>query len=452
MFQDSLQPAITNTVLRWEPPRGYAVADTTPKNPGILHVGNSVAAFAFLKRTDSWTPDDSCHNNVGGSVTVYGQVCDEDVELKIDNIALPSLTSSQHSELAVMIQQAATWSKINELETQVASSSRKNSQDGNSSGEPAAKKMRLNGLNGVSNGTQELSCREELAQLSLKTGIPSTVTYLKADSQMLQISPVNSSRASSVRRNIVPLNGPRKRPRRNHTAKHEPVALSFSSIAKNTLSAVSSTIKKVVNASTLGLMSEDSLEIEIGAKRLEDLEDLRNGKPKLQWDERKNQLVYPSMYYDRSKAQCQPVVLNGNGCAEVEEDDNFTISDTESNSSVDPDWDDLHRPTELLPLIHMQTYSGAWPLVRAFSYAVGVPLDEIKKLPTCTSQCREEEAHFWATALAVECLKEYFSHLEPEWKIVAHKGQCWLQENRHQAQLDMLEIQRLAKNLVLRHR
>ncbi len=173
------------------------------------------------------------------------------------------------------------------------------------------------------------------------------------------------------------------------------------------------------------------------------------------------------------------------------EDDEFTISDSESDSSVDPDWEDLRRPNELLPLIHMQLFCGAWPIVRAFSYAVGVPLEEIRRLPlraqpkatptdnainngldtqsspTASSASiigapvtsnnlsakkvdNEDSAHFWTTALAIACLEEYFTEFHSEWELVALKGQWWLQENASQTELSIDEVQRVARELVLR--
>ena len=157
------------------------------------------------------------------------------------------------------------------------------------------------------------------------------------------------------------------------------------------------------------------------------------------------------------------------------DEDDFTISDSESDSSVDPDWDDLRRPNQLLPLIHMQLHSGAWPIVRAFSFAVGVPLEEIRKLPlkeqlntndeanptqergmptsnatSLNNADDESKAHFWTTALAIACMDEYFTQLRPEWELVAYKGERWLRQQSHQTDLSMEEVQRIAKELVLR--
>ena len=147
----------------------------------------------------------------------------------------------------------------------------------------------------------------------------------------------------------------------------------------------------------------------------------------------------------------------------VEEDDDLAISDTESDSSVDPDWEDLHKPNELLPLVHIQLFSGAWPLLRAFSYAVGVPLEEIRKLPLSSGSNNhrtnghtnrggsDKDAHLWATAVAVACLEEHFSELRSEWEVVAFKGRCWMQtELQSHSQLSLEDLLRSARELVQR--
>ena len=145
-----------------------------------------------------------------------------------------------------------------------------------------------------------------------------------------------------------------------------------------------------------------------------------------------------------------------------EEDEELTISDTESDSSVDPDWEDLRKPNELLPIIHIQLFNGAWPLVRAFSYAVGVPLEEIRKLPLCKdgsyshtrmnghASSGEKNAHLWATALAVACLEEHFSELRSEWEVVAYKGHRWIEHELQYTNLTLDKVQKTARELVRR--
>lgn len=311
----------------------------------------------------------------------------------------------------------------------------------------------------------------------------------------------------------------RKRAHHNFSAQPNP-PLSLSSFARNTISCIGSTLKAVANITTFGLIGQESpLLIEHG-QRIEDEEEYQEHRhSRLHWDEAKGNIVYPDIYYrshpsnhhrttssDQGKRRSRhlqqeqtcgsppqlhappnsslpiPMELqlpspehhpkttaeltegaNYSG-EEEEEEEGFTISDTESDSSVDPDWEDLRKPNELLPLIHMQLFSGAWPMVRAFSYAVGVPLEEIRKLPLQNCTSREEEssrdhgnasgaerkAHFWATALAVACLEQHFTEFQIEWEVVAHKGHCWMESELHQTGLSMSEVQRMARELVLR--
>ena len=161
----------------------------------------------------------------------------------------------------------------------------------------------------------------------------------------------------------------------------------------------------------------------------------------------------------------------GGGGGEEEDDDDFMISDSESDSSVDPDWEDLHRPNELLPLLQMQLFSGAWPMIRAFSYGVGVPLDEIRKLPlrndeqtqsssvsagpSCDGHfvemdSDEAKASFWTTVLGIVCLEEFFSEFTTEWELVALKARQWLTRNLHQSDVDLTRAFEMAKELALR--
>ena len=150
--------------------------------------------------------------------------------------------------------------------------------------------------------------------------------------------------------------------------------------------------------------------------------------------------------------------IGGRGGTIADDDDNdIVMEDDSSDSSVDPNWNELRPPSEHLPLIHMQLFNGAWPMVRAFSYAVGVPLEELRKLPLKTAQggspdgTEEANLNFWATAVAVECFKVYFAPLHSEWALVAHKGQCWLEQNLHKTDFSIERIQSISRTLVSRH-
>ena len=548
VLKDSLQPVLMNPILRWTPPEGYTVVDSTPRNPGTLYSGTSCTAFAFLKRTDASDDNVSLQKRnppiSSGSATITGMVSGEQVEIEMGQVVLPNLTTEQNSELMSIFRQTAIWSKLCDLEMEVLTSSRKNSSHEEKL-EPATKRLRLNGT--ITHETQNQSTqltdsspREHLIDSSLQSGIPCALTYFSSESwhrsgsRMVQILPYqqNAPPPPSIKASNHTENGivtPRiSRKRKYHSHHHctedstMSSPFSIASLAKNTISSVGSTLKSVINATTFGLICPDSNPPLENGQRIDDqLEYQQNKGLQLYWDDERQEIVYPAIYYSgslsprpskgkRTKSHHKnskhtsatsvlpplftsshphqmPVCnsngsflpLNGvavNGEADLEGgEDDHAISDSESDSSVDPDWDDLRRPNELLPLIHMQLYSGAWPMVRAFSFAVGVPLEEIRKLPlkkqlsaesrvnttqegglaasnavTTNEAENESKAHFWTTALAVACMEEYFTQLRPEWELIAYKGQTWLQQNAHRTDLTMEDVQRIAKELVLR--
>lgn len=615
VLKDSLQPSLTNSVLQWNPPDGYSVVDSSPRNLGTLHSNSSYMAYAFLRRDRHSVADaDRQHGPAPkGGATISGTVGGEDVRIDVKQMALPELTDRQSDELWSILWQTAVWSKLCSLEMQILSSSRKNSQNENDDLEPAAKRPRLNGItnhhsnppsianatgengsgSGISQQDRAALC-QEIAKLSLDSGIPCSLTYFTSDAEggrFRQVMPnfgltsaprkplPNNGLTLQHQRQLQRMYGRRKRPRshhRPHRRSGEPTepAFSLTSLAKNSISAVGSTLKSVVNLATFGLLSqESSMPIENGQRIEDELELQQNKDSRLHWDDNRGGLVYPNFYYRSNspshsssthsghhakskKARklhnhlpgqqtsstnhtmpmttpmfpCNAAIVPVNGMSlpqvplvkpdqllqpgigitvdretgipmvqpmtttddlSAGEEDEFTISDSESDSSVDPDWDDLRRPNELLPLIHMQLFCGAWPMVRAFSYAVGVPLEEMRKLPlsvqpkTTPTEGRaiastvldtqvpppspnaanshvgnsgcpanklddENNAHFWTTSLAIACLEEYFAEFHTEWELVALKGREWLRENASQTELSMNEVQRVARELVLR--
>lgn len=563
VLQDSLQPALVDATLSWSPPSGYTVMDSTPEHLGTLHSGNSYTAFARLKKIPPQGGKGEgaeAHPKERGCATIAGSTGDEDVRVHVDAVEIPSLTPGQSAELLGVLSQAASWSRLCELEEKVASFSCKARLNGTT-----VQPSNHDGGGGDDDGhahrpdEDEASCVEELVRLSLETGIPTALTVLvdrssgsrvtqivptKQHHQLQQAKPVSAnghlSHQLTSHMHMAPSMMYRKR-KRDHFA-HDAAAPSFSiaSLAKNAISAVSSKLKAVVSVS--GLVDEDdvSLALENGI-RIDDLDYQQNGDLSLRWDSQRKELVYPDAYYAHGLKHSRPasrssgsapkrmkahVAVNGGGalrsCAVVSsgaasapllsivlptykyksvangvsvsaygngtsqsalvaspdagvptkrsatggggpamaDDDDVMDGDESSDSSVDPDWNELRPPSELLPLIHMQLFSGAWPMVRAFSYAVGVPLDEMRKLPLKAGQqnaastagdTEEAALNLWATAVAVECFKEYFAPLRSEWALVAHKGQCWLEQNLHKTDFSIDRIQSISRSLVSRH-
>ena len=552
-----MQPSLTSTILQWHPPQGYTVVDSSPHNLGTLFSGSSYSAFALLQRTEQ-TANGACGDDDGnddessscsGFATITGMVSGEQVNVKIDSVPLPAMTAPQSREMASLLLHSTLFSKLGDLEMQTLSSSRKNSQNDaeEHSEEPPAKRSRLNGTNSShyvapspvpssQKPLHNLMVREELAELSISSGILCGLTYFRSDDghivQIVPLSPCLLSKSNSKPSYHNHQNGSSTyfhRKRKRNSKSELTSAVSLSSLAKNTISCIGSTLKAVANITTFGLIGQELPFIENGQRIEDEVEYLEHRHLRLHWDESRGNIVYPKIYYRSHPSNLCPespeqpkrrvrhaqhkkvgqsaqypnvatnsILCNGtvisttpNGAhlsppfnhhmvlarelaeggsysAGEDDEEGFTISDTESDSSVDPDWEDLRKPNELLPLIHMQLFSGAWPMVRAFSYAVGVPLEEIRKLPLCSCDPKDEEAssnssdqhrqgsgqerkpHFWATALALACLEQHFAGLKMEWEVVAYKGLCWLEQEQHHTGLSMSEVQRIAQELVLR--
>ena len=204
-----------NPILRWTPPEGYTVVDSTPRNPGTLYSGTSCTAFAFLKRTDASDDNVSLQKRnppiSSGSATITGMVSGEQVKIEMGQVVLPNLTTEQNSELMSIFRQTAIWSKLCDLEMEVLTSSRKNSSHEEKL-EPATKRLRLNGT--ITHETQNQSTqltdsspREHLIDSSLQSGIPCALTYFSSESwhrsgsRMVQILPYqqNAPPPSSIK-------------------------------------------------------------------------------------------------------------------------------------------------------------------------------------------------------------------------------------------------------------
>lgn len=560
VLKDSMQPSMSNVLLQWHPPKGYTVVDSSPRNVGTLYSGNSYSAFAFLRKSDPTI--NGTHNHHGddvitpmGTATLTGLVNGEQVDVNVTPVTLPSLTGIQSSEITSLLSRSAVWSKIGDLELQALCNSRKNSHNEGNDDEPLAKKPRLNGslhtTPSTSTPLQENSLRDELTELSVRSGILCPLTYLQSESGTIrQIIPLPHSSlskpnkptqptpAASVVTRVSPSIRYRKRMHNSsnhHHSSEANVGFSLTSLAKNTFSAIGSTFKTMANITTFGLVGQEVAPVIENGQSLDDeIEYQEKRHSQLHWDETRGNIVYPDIYYrshpgntrhrhngattvhirskrshrhsshnsknntrhyhhhkrlssssiqppataliqaiisttqptplDHHHLMLEPTVVTVDNHS-AEEDDDLAISDTESDSSVDPDWEDLHKPNELLPLIHTQLFSGAWPLVRAFSYAVGVPLEEIRKLPLCYDEslsnnaqnqmngCAtsgQNNAHLWATALAVACLKEHFSELQNEWEVVAYKGHSWIEQQIKNTSLTLDQVHNTAHKLVQR--
>lgn len=546
VLKESLDPFLMDTRIRWHPPEGYSVVDSSPKSLGTVFCNQTRLAFAFLKKTSRTS---SSPRGSGGSVppaTVLGSLEGAEVEIEIAEASLPPLSPVQTTALTSILVQVGQWSRLEELEiARLVSVSRKYStEDEEESGllEPKAKRRRLNGevVSSTTVPLLEHEIQRDLLQLSLESGIPCPFTFLLGTAtdgrEIVQALPFKRPPLPGLHKKgkngVIP-HMTRKHPRKKHhhhlggvASLGEPQHVSrAAALAKSTISAVSNSFMNLMN-----MFSPDPLLVE-GGKTIEDEVELqRSKKTQLFWDETKGEIKYPATYYqdssvssnsktfplstdsnchssaakppaknsshslDTRNGRClrtegkmatasstspltQRYVLDTSSSSDDEED--VTISDSESDSSLELDWESLPKTREYLPLIQMQLFSGAWPLVHEFCYAVRVPLGEIGKLPlrnqstaaaksaqprsassagsancfpvqrNCLQETDDEAAaHFWTTALAVVCFRECFPQFEEEWELIVRKGEEWLQNNLDQCTLCWPAVQTTAKELL----
>lgn len=560
-----------NTEIRWQPPQGYSVVDSTPKSLGTVYCHQTHLAFAFLKKNKAHhhhNPHHHHHHHHHSTpATIVGSLGGhEELQIPVTEAALPPLTPSQMSELASILVQVGKWCKLDELEiARLLSVSRKNSTEDEEEEEPKAKRPRLNGGGGVTfgggaganNNNSPLlppgDIQNALLKLSLESGILCPFTFFKGTAtdgrQLVQALPYNNHNKQHTNhhhhRNGVVSNQKKNDMRRrvNHRRWHNGTILGparefqehqgvsmAASLAKSTISAVSSSFMNFVN-----LFHSDTSSIMEGGKTIDDEVELQSRRgTQLFWDESHGEIKYPAMYYQASKSSSssdgggsshhchsskhksaklagshhhkhQSTTTTNGHCrlgtrldiqttppsctpyrsssipaqryfldtssSSDDEEENLAISDSESDSSVELDWESLPKTREYLPMIQMQLFSGAWPMAHEFSYAVRVPQSEINKLPlsqqsvatSATTESaaavqknclrdldNEADAHFWTTALAVVCFRECFPEFENEWELIVHKGEHWIEQNLHLCALSKDEVHSIAKELLFR--
>ena len=473
VLKESLEPTITEAMIRWNLPHGYSLTDTAPRMFHSMYVGNSYTAFAFLQREHC---DDNVYEKSGtGSATISGKIGKDDIQITVKPSTPLCVTPEQEKKAAALLIQNAVWSKLVDLEQQAVATSRMNTcavQE-----EPESKRPCWDGSGSHGCGVTDKApsaIHDQLLNISLQSHIPSPLTYLQSKSlsgKIVQMLPYykhtnkggNNGIAMPARHKAR--HHGRKLHRHHRSTTGSQASFSFASIARNTLSSVSGRLKSMVGL----FVSHPTLDSANDVQMLEDEVEYQEKKgSQLQLDSSYN-LIYPPFYYS-SEVECKASLSSAKSAFtnqvypnEEKPVPEVVISDTDSNSSMDPDWDNHKQPNDLLPLIHMQLFSGAWPLVRPFSDAVGIPLDKIRNLPladkpglsSCVTNSTdnmedEDKANFWCTAMAVVCLEEYFAHLHTEWELLAYKGKMWLEQNQYQCNLTLDETYDIARCLILK--
>lgn len=476
VLKESIEPTIMNARLHWNLPCEYSVIDSIPNSFHSMYVGNTYTAYAFIQKADcQGIVNEEC---LTSSAIVSGIVGEDTIQLDV-NPAINILAAAPFDfNSAYIITQSAVWSKLLGLEETASCSMRK--------GEPKEETSIPEG--GYASAEYIQSIHKQLVEISLLSNIPTPLTYLTngSENKIVQLLPYEKS-ICNIKKNVIVHSCHNSRHRRRNHRRHlhrchfvssGRASISLTSIARHTLSSFSGHLKSMIG---LFLPYQNPV-VADDVQMLEDEVEYQEKKgSQLQLDDTHN-LVYPSFYF---KVPADNMSSHGEKVKEItllknevdssekskslkplpwtsdkivtehssDEETEVNISDNESDSSVDPEWDDLKPPSDLLPLIHMQLYSGAWPLVRPFSYAVGIPLDEIRKLPLANKHKlsnNEDGANFWSTALAIVSLEEHFAHLPAEWDIIAFKGRRWLERNQHVCSLTMDEVYHVARKLIMK--
>ena len=483
MLKESLQPSVSHAMLTWNVPDKYLLVDASPKSLDTMYVGKSYCAFAFLLRNNG---DDDGEEHCVGSACIDGVVGDENCKIDVKSTRLCSMRNADIDMLS-LVSQNAIWMKLVDLEHQVNTSFRKSYHSSGAVYEkPDSKRPCL----GDTNSSSTSAIHKALLNCSLQNQIPSAVSYFTTTSRMLQVLHIHvpyevtvnktetSGSASHAHSKIRRYRRYKYHRRSRNRSSSNLVSFSFTSFARSTLSNVSARIRSVVDL----FVPESNTTTTNDVQMLEDEVEFQEKMGSQLRLDNSHSLVYPAFYYNEL---CGPKPSNCKGQRsqwhkEIDEvfprdkpstthtpifssDSDVTISDSESDSSVDPDWCDLGKPCDHFPIIHMQLFCGAWPITKPFSYAIGVPLDEIRKLTlnnACTEACvsnapvcsvkDEVNANFWCTALAVTCLEQHFASLSTEWELVAYKGRNWLEKNQYLSDLALDEVYCVAKRLVLR--
>ena len=77
-------------------------------------------------------------------------------------------------------------------------------------------------------------------------------------------------------------------------------------------------------------------------------------------------------------------------------------------------------------LVRLQHADGSWELTDELAGAIGRAPGDVEAALANLTGGGENQAKAWATALALAWLRRQAGHLEPEWRMLASKGQQWL--------------------------
>ena len=126
---------------------------------------------------------------------------------------------------------------------------------------------------------------------------------------------------------------------------------------------------------------------------------------------------------------------------------------------------ELKLQPNYLPLVQLQLSCGGWPLLSAIAAATCVPMEKIVNLPLRNGLSlhtkrngtngfhaeTSQTGHFWATALALACLRVHYNNFFTEWELISLKAEAWLEDHRDCLLMSLSEAQEMAVQLVSNH-
>ena len=330
---------------------------------------------------------------------------------------------------------------------------------------------------------------ESTEQVILPDSIP-----IQRQQQQQQLQQELSHSSSLISTEVSPRHSQRRRKRPRGSVVSSFVS-SVTSLARGTVSTLGSVVKTAVSITTLGLVNldenrEDAIEV---GERIEDQIYHEEKLSRIHWDKH-HQLIFPSSYYlshpsnqgditngDKGETSARPSKdhLRPNGRAmagPVHVSVSSTSPSETGNRSVPCNFDfsplmedasiAAAPPTSYYPIVLLQHFSGGWTLTQPLCHATGIPMHVIHSLPLCgaslsstpstnnlrpdSPQALAHDGHFWATVVALTCLKELFHDSRDEWRLVAHKGEVWLEEREKDFPVSLQQAWEIARGLVVR--
>lgn len=441
VLQISLTPALQNVSVTFSPPTAYTAMEDMPLTAPSAFPRRFDTNYVLLKK--------SPHN--GSINTSHHASVNISSDCSYECITVPSHTELDASSgLCITVLQSAAWKEMATLEERLLLQPRHHQRS--SLSDEVTPPTKVPCWNGVSNIA---SVREELTSISIRSGVtyyPHT-HFQSSSGRVYQITPWNSrklpTRSQSLSSGNISVNVPiRKRPRDkiNSSPPATSPSLYVSSLARQTASGIGMIAKATINLVTLGYVTLDSEPVDEAGHRIEDQEYYQNKADRIHWDKH-HQLILPDLYY--TSTPNQPTIDASSAEFPTLHDSINNSDDFHFSEDGQPESIYCNREVYYIPLVELQLPSGAWPLETALTVVTGVSMKKITELPMSNgseTHFNASQGHIWATALALAFLKTHCAHFEMEWRLLASKGQEWLDLHTDAS----LDIDKTALDLLLK--